>query len=270
MAKKPKNTSPIGIFDSGLGGLTIFKAVKKALPAESIIYFGDTAHVPYGSKSAATVTKYSLEIGRFLEEQGVKMLIVACNTASALALPTLRKKLAVPVVGVIEPSASEAVAGTKNNKISVIATDATVRSLSYPREIKKASKKAKVLQKACPLFVPVIEENYVGTKAAELIIKDYMKDIKKNGSDTVILGCTHYPIIKKYIQKEMGKNVTLIDSADSVARFTGAMLTGRNMRTSAKKPVYKMYSSDAPGMFKERAEKLLKIKTGKVTLKKFS
>ncbi len=263
------STQAIGIFDSGLGGLTIFAAIKKLLPKESLIYFGDSAHVPYGSKSKETVTKFSLEIAQFLESKNIKLLIIACNTASALALKEVAKKVKVPVIGVIVPGAQQAVKSTKNNNIAVIGTEATVNSKAYSSALKKINKNLNVLEVACPLFVPIIEENFVGTKAAELVIETYLSSLKKGKTDTLILGCTHYPAIKKEIQKFLGPKVTLIDSADAVALKVKQVLSDKNFLSTGKAS-YTVYASDAPERFGQKAKKVLGLNIKKVLLKKFS
>lgn len=263
------NEQPIGIFDSGLGGLTIFKAIKKLLPHESLVYFGDSAHVPYGSKSKETVTKFSLEIAEFLESKNIKLLIIACNTASALALKEVVKKVSVPVVGVIVPGAEEAHRATSNANIAVIGTEATVKSGAYKAALKKRNKNVKVKEIACPLFVPLIEENFTGTGASRLIIETYLSQIKKLGADTLILGCTHYPVIKNEIKKFLGGGVTLIDSAGAVARTARELLKKKNLLASGKAS-YTVYASDAPKRFGEKAKKVLGLNLNKVRLKKFS
>jgi len=260
---------PIGIFDSGLGGLTIFKALKKLLPEESLIYFGDSAHVPYGSKSKETVTRFSLEIAKFLESKNIKLLIIACNTASALALKEVEKNVSVPVIGVITPGAQQAVKKTKNKHIAVIGTEATVNSKAYRSALQKINKKLSVIETACPLFVPLIEEGFIGGKAADLVIEKYLKNIKNSKSDTLILGCTHYPVIKKDIQKYLGPRVALIDSADAVALTAKEMLASKNLLAD-KKAVYSVYASDAPERFGQKAQKVLGLKIKKVLLKKFA
>lgn len=262
-------SAPIGIFDSGLGGLTIFKALRKLLPSESLIYFGDSAHVPYGSKSKETVTRFSLEISRFLESKDIKLLIIACNTASALALEEVIKNVSVPVIGVITPGARAAARATENKKIAVIGTEATVNSGAYAAALKKINKNLKVASHACPLFVPLIEENFAGEPAAKLVIEKYLAPLKKAGADTLILGCTHYPIIKKEIKKYIGGGVKLIDSADAVAREAREILRGQNL-LSSRKAVCTVYASDAPERFLRKAKKILGLNIKKVLLKKIS
>ena len=184
---------PIGIFDSGLGGLTILNALHRTLPREDLIYFGDTANVPYGSKSKEAVTKFSLAIARFLEKQGVKLIVAACNTASAQALGKLRKEISVPVMGVIEPGAQKAIESTLNRRIAVLGTEGTVKSNAYPKAILKRDHKIRIVQQACPLFVPLVEEHLGKKPATQLIARDYLNRVKKSGADTVILGCHDHP-----------------------------------------------------------------------------
>ena len=259
--------NPIGIFDSGIGGLTILRALEKALPKENFIYFGDTAHVPYGSKSPAAVTNYSLQIAKFLETQNIKLLVVACNTASALALETLVKKIKVPVFGVIEAGCRAAMQKTKNKKIAVIGTYGTVKSSAYKKLLNSVDKNIKVEQTACPLFVPVIEEGWHKTKAAEIIAREYLAQVKKNGADTLILGCTHYPIMKPLIKKIMG-GVNLIDSAEEIARQVKTVLAEKNMLKTAGRSDTVFYASDDERDFEKKAAAILGRKTGRVNLKK--
>ena len=246
----------IGIFDSGLGGLTIFKEVRAMLPRENIIYYGDTAHVPYGSKSKETVTAYSLDIAKFLEGKKVKLILIACNTASALALHTVKKHVKVPVLGVIAPGAKCAAAASKNKKVAVIATESTVKSNAYPEHIKKLDKTLKTAQYACPLFVPVIEEGLLDGPITELIIKRYLESVKNFGADTVILGCTHYPVIKKSIAKIFGKNARLVDSAEEIAKEAKTLLVQKNMLKTKGKAKIQIYASDSPQRFAKLAKSI--------------
>ena len=218
----------IGIFDSGLGGLTILKELRRVLPHENLIYFGDTANVPYGSKSKQTVTRFSLDIARFLESQGIKMLVVACNTASALALNELRKQCQVPVLGVIEPGAQKAAQSTRNGRVAVLGTEATVKSSAYPKALLRINPKLKIIQQACPLFVPVVEENWSKTPAARLIAQTYLSSVLRYRADTVILGCTHYPVLKSVLACVLGKQVRLVDSAQTTAQAVQHALQKNN------------------------------------------
>ncbi len=264
------NTRPIGIFDSGLGGLTILKALRKALPREKLIYFGDTINMPYGSKSKKAVTRYSLAIARFLEKQPVKLIIIACNTASALALPQLQKKIAVPVMGVIEPGAQAAACHTRNGKIAVLATEATVQSLAYPQALKRLNPRLRVLQQACPILAPLIEEGWIHKTAGQLIIADYLKNVAQSGCDTVILGCTHYPVIKQLIAKQLGKHVCLVDSADVLADGVKTRLTQQDQLRPRGKGNIKIYASDDPTRFKRLAKHILEQELPHVLLKKLN
>lgn len=264
------NTRAIGIFDSGLGGLTILKTLSKALPKEKLLYFGDTVNVPYGSKSKAAVTRFSLDIARFLESQKVKLIIVACNTASALALAELQKKISVPVIGVIEPGALKAAQCTRTGKVAVIATEATVQSKAYPRALKRLDKRIRAYQRACPVFVPLIEEGWVHKKAGELIICDYLDGVAKSGADTVILGCTHYPVIKKLIAAKLGKSIQLVDSAEAVAEEAKTRLTRTGLLNPKGRGGLKIYASDAPARFQRLAKHILGRELRRVLLKKLN
>lgn len=259
---------PIGVFDSGIGGLTILRALRRALPREHLIYFGDTANVPYGGKSKAAVTRLALNVAQFLQSSGVKLVVVACNTASAQALTALRKNLKVPVLGVIDPGADAAVGATKNHKIAVLGTQGTVESRAYVKAIKKRCKNAQVVQQACPLFVPLAEEGFAAKPAAKLIAQEYLAPIKNSGADTVILGCTHYPILKTLIAQIMGPRVTLVDSADTLAKAAKQFLQDKKLAATSGRGRVKLYASDATDKFTRSAQKLLGEKTAKATLKK--
>ncbi|CAH2031908.1 glutamate racemase [Trichlorobacter ammonificans] len=219
----------IGIFDSGVGGLTVLREVMRALPQEDTIYFGDTARVPYGTKSPDTVIRYSQEIASFLVTRDIKLLVVACNTASAVALPTLRRMLPIPVVGVIEPGAKRAAEVTRNGVVGVIGTAGTIRSSAYSRAIKRLNPELSVLARACPLFVPLAEEGWVDNEIARLTAVTYLEELRQTGVDTLVLGCTHYPLLKKTIAAVMGPQVTLVDSAEETARTVSRILTEKNM-----------------------------------------
>lgn len=251
--KKAQNS--IGIFDSGLGGLTILKEVRKVMPRENIIYFGDSAHVPYGSKSKETVTQFSLDIAKFLQSKKVKLILVACNTASALALPTLQKHISIPILGVITPGA-KAATQTKNKNIFVIGTSATVKSEAYAKEIKKLNKQASVKQIACPLFVPLIEEGLADDKITKLAIEKYLAEVKKLGPCTLILGCTHYPVIKKNIAEFLPKAV-LVDSAKEITKEAKLLLEKENLLNKTGKGKIELFVSDSPKNFTELAKKIL-------------
>lgn len=214
----------IGIFDSGVGGLTVYKAIRSAFPAEDLIYFGDTARVPYGPKSRRTIIDYSLQNARFLIQQGVKTIVVACNTSSALALDALHQLTPLPIIGVIAPGSETAVKSTRNGKIGVIGTEATVRSAAYDEAIKRLLPEAEVYSKACPLFVPIVEEGWQDEPIALEIAKSYLKELMDKGIDTLVLGCTHYPLLSRTISRVLGEGVKLVDSAEAIALHLGEML----------------------------------------------
>jgi glutamate racemase len=242
---------PIGIFDSGFGGLTVMSAINGLLPDESLIYFGDTAHVPYGSKSKNAVVKFSKDIASFLIKSDVKLLVIACNTASAFALDALKKSVHVPVVGVIEPGAKAAVKSAKNGRIGIIGTEGTVASGSYFKAVKKISK-ASVFQQACPLFVPLVEEGWNKGKITEDIIGVYLKPLLSKKIDALVLGCTHYPLLKELISRAAGKGVELIDSAKATACEVREILSEKDMFACKKnKAVLKFYVSDNPEKFQK-------------------
>ena len=215
------NSLPIGIFDSGVGGLTVYRALHERLPDEHFVYLGDTARVPYGTKSLATVERYAVENARFLEAHGIKLLVVACNTASALALPAIRDAVAVEVVGVIEPGARRAIdisGPVGKRRIGVIATESTVQSGVYSNAIQKLDAAAMVIERACPLFVSLAEEGWAESDVARTVAAEYLSELKQRGIDSLVLGCTHYPILRQVIQEAIGDEVTLIDSGEAAAQ----------------------------------------------------
>jgi glutamate racemase len=251
-------TNPIGFFDSGIGGLTVVRSVERLMPNENIVYFGDTARVPYGSKSNETVVEYSFQAANFLLRKNIKLLVVACNTASSVALNELRKFLTIPVIGMIEPGAKMAVQESRNGVVGVIGTRATINNKAYAHELKKLNPKIKVFEKACPLFVPLAEEGWLDHKVTELVAKEYLGELHKKKIDSLILGCTHYPILQDIIQKVVGKNVKLIDSGTPAARLVEAYLNGRQLRNqSVHQGQSEFYVSDVPIKFKEIAERFL-------------
>jgi glutamate racemase len=215
---------PIGIFDSGVGGLTVYRALHERLPDERFVYLGDTARVPYGTKSLATVERYAIENSRFLEARGIKLLVVACNTASALALPAIRRSVGVDVIGVIGPGARAAVEAANGKSIGVIATEATVQSRAYSGAIARLAPSVKVVERACPLFVSLAEEGWAETDVARTVAIEYLAEIKETDVATLVLGCTHYPILRRVIQETMGEGVHLIDSGEATARDVEALL----------------------------------------------
>ena len=269
------NNLPIGIFDSGVGGLTVYRALHQRLPNERFIYLGDTARVPYGTKSLATVEKYAIENSQFLASRGIKMLVVACNTASALALPAIREKIGIEVVGVIGPGARKAVEITKddeNPRIAVIATEATVQSDAYAASIRAASEKPLIIQTACPLFVPLAEENWTDEPETYLIAKKYLTKIIDFEPEALVLGCTHYPILRDVIQQTVGYDVKLIDSgeacAEEVAEFLKEKGLGNpNIIEGERKlcdDLDHFYVTDAADRFARVAERFLGAKPAKL------
>jgi glutamate racemase len=223
------NPAPIGIFDSGIGGLTVARALYDRLPGEATIYFGDTARVPYGPKSPDTVRRYSLEILNWLLEQGVKAVVIACNTSTAHALEALQAESPVPVIGVIEPGARAAAAASRGGPVGVIGTAGTIASNAYAKAIRRIRPGADVQQRACPLFVPLVEEGWFDHPAAELIAREYLAPLREAGVDALVLGCTHYPLLKPLLQRVMGPDVRLIDSAEETAAAVAATLEDRGI-----------------------------------------
>lgn len=248
----------MGVFDSGIGGLTVAHAVMQQLPHESVTYFGDTARVPYGPKSPETVRRYSREIASFLADQGVKTLVVACNTATAHALPALREALAMPVIGVIEPGARAAVEATRNGHVGVIGTAGTIKSGAYERALRAIEPGLRVTARACPLFVPLVEEGWVNREATRLVAEEYLAPLLREEVDTVVLGCTHYPLLKSVIGDVLGATVRLIDSAEETARETSAVLGQQQLAASADaEPRYRFIASDDPLMFLQLGQRFL-------------
>jgi len=249
---------PIGIFDSGIGGLTVVKRLAATLPNENIIYFGDTARVPYGSKSNATVIEYSIQNTKLLLGKNVKAVIVACNTASSIAIPKLKEHFNIPIIGMIEPGAKMALQRTKNKKIGVIGTRATTGNLAYSSELKRIDSSIHVIEKPCPLFVPLAEEGWTDHKATYEIAEEYLKEIREDGIDTLVLGCTHYPILSNVIQEVIGQNVKLIDSGVASAELIKEKLQKLDLLTNSNGPGWReFYVSDIQVKFKEIAELFL-------------
>lgn len=252
-----KNKKPIGIFDSGVGGLTVAKEIMKLLPEEDFVYLGDTANLPYGDKSEEIVRQYSVDNTDFLLKYDIKVLVVACNTASSVALGHLKQKYSLPIIGVIEPAAKGAVYATRNSGIGVIGTNRTIRSNMYADTIRKMDPKIHVLQKACPLFVPLIEENFIDHQATKLIAEEYLSEFRGNGTDTLILGCTHYPLIMDVIS-EILPGVRLIDSASSVAMDLQAILDTHGMRNVGNQtPQHRLYATDITDKLNLLANRIL-------------
>lgn len=242
--------APIGVFDSGIGGLTVVAELMRQLPTERIIYFGDTARVPYGPKSVETVQRYSREIVGWLQSEGVKSIVVACNTATAHALPLLQDEFDLPVIGVVQPGARAAVRATTSGRIGVIGTAGTITSGAYDRAIQALAPAAFVAGKPCPLFVPLVEEGWLDGEATRLIAREYLNPLQTQQVDTLVLGCTHYPLLKPLLSEIMGPDVSLIDSAEETAAETARTLEREGLRRNdGGTPTYTFVASDAPQQF---------------------
>lgn len=248
----PEQQKSIGVFDSGIGGLTVVRALMERLPNENITYFGDTARVPYGSKSAEVVREYAFEDTRFLLQHGVKLIVVACNTVSAVAIDDLRSHFSIPIVGMIQPGAQAASRVTKSGRVGVIGTLATIASESYTKELKAIDRRLDVLSRACPLFVPLAEEGWNDHPVSQMIANEYLSDLRQHHVDTLILGCTHYPILKDVIQKAVGGGVHLIDSGAAAAEEVELLLRSKNLLNPSKEqPNHEFYVSDVPQKFRQ-------------------
>jgi glutamate racemase len=248
---------PIGIFDSGLGGLTVVKAIQKELPKEKLVYFGDTARIPYGTKSPDTIIRYARQIIRFFRKtQKVKCVVVACNTSSAWALESVRKEFPIPILGVIEPGAYAAVEVTRNGRIGVIGTEGTIASGAYPRAIHHLAPRAKVYSKACPLFVPLVEEGKLAGPVTEAVAREYLGPLLKRKIDTLVLGCTHYPLLKRTLAKVAGPKVKIVDSAEETARSLHRNLEMHGVAMNGHGGG-KYFVSDLSRKFKEQAQRFL-------------
>ena len=258
---------PIGIFDSGVGGLTVYRALHERLPNERFVYLGDTARVPYGTKSLATVERYAVENSKFLEAHGIKLLVVACNTASALALPAIRRAIKVPVIGVIEPGSRAAVEIANGENIGVIATEATVNSGAYASAIAALRSNGDVVARACPLFVPLAEEGWANSDVARTVAKEYLSDFSKASIAALVLGCTHYPILKDIIRETVGEMITLIDSGAATAADVETLLEKSDLKHDQLLNLYQerrlcddldhFYVTDAAERFAKVAERFL-------------
>jgi glutamate racemase len=248
----------IGIFDSGIGGLTVIKQLIQYLPQENLIYFGDTARVPYGTKSEKLIRQYALEDAAFLQQFGIKALVVGCNSASAAALELLQNNLPIPVIGVIEPGVSAAVLRSQKARIGVIGTTATISSEAYERKIYEQNKDVRVFGKPCPFLVPLVEEGWLDDEITRMTIRRYLMPLIDNDIDIIILGCTHFPVIKSVIQEEVGVGITLIDSGEETARVVKETLRQLNLETAEKNAgKLKVYVSDIPGQFSEIGTRFL-------------
>lgn len=262
--------APIGVFDSGLGGLTVMKEIMRQLPGENLVYFGDTARVPYGSKSKDTVCRYSRQIVRFLQTKGVKAIVIACNTASALAFDEIRGEIDLPVIGVVEPGAVMAANTTVTNNIGIIGTESTIKSGIYNKFLHKINPEITVVSKACPLFVPLVEEGLWEDRVTEDIVGRYLHEMKEYDIDSLILGCTHYPLLRRTIGREMGEKVKLVNPAYETAKSLKVLLAENNLLNTigidAAEPTYDYYVSDGMEKFISFADDVLSCHVGKAEI----
>lgn len=256
--------APIGVFDSGIGGLTVVKELRSALPEEDVVYLGDTARVPYGIRSPETVIRYSLECTKFLLDKGIKLLVIACNTSSSVALDIIIKVVPVPVIGVIVPGAMAACRMTKNKNVGVIGTEATVRSGSYIKAIKAVDEEIKVRSLPCPLFVPLVEEGWLEGKVPELVASKYLSGLKDSGVDTLVLGCTHYPLLKPVISAVVGEGVSLVDSAIETAEEVKSVLEKADIKRIIPGGKLTLYVTDSPERFRSVGERFLGGNTDRI------
>lgn len=251
--------NPLGVFDSGVGGLTVVRALLERLPFEKIIYFGDTARVPYGVKSAETIIGYARQITGFLLARNVKLLIVACNTMSAVAYEAISELSAVPVLDVIQAGAGMACATTKTKRVGVIGTPATIGSDAYTRAMHRRDSEISVFSKACPLFVPLVEEGWLDHPATRLIAREYLAPVLAQQIDTLVLGCTHYPLLKPLLQETAGPEIMLVDSAIAVAEMAARLLQEKGLETlNRENPEHRFFVTDAPYRFQQTGESFLK------------
>jgi glutamate racemase len=253
-----QSEAPIGIFDSGVGGLTVFRAIDQRLPNESLIYLGDTARIPYGVRSASTVERYSLECARFVQSRGVKAIVIACNTASALAANYLRSKCSVPVIGVIRPGSRRAVEQTRSGHIGVIATEATIASGAYERTMLAIRSDIEVTSRACPLFVPLAEEGWLNHPVTFQVAEEYLAGLRSSRVDTLVLGCTHYPILRPVIERTLGDQINYVDSGEAVAENLAAMLEENGLACkTGRSRTEEFYVTDSATRFRRVAESFL-------------
>ncbi|VAX34167.1 Glutamate racemase [hydrothermal vent metagenome] len=250
--------NPVGIFDSGIGGLTVLREILNLMPRENMIYLGDTARVPYGIRSSETVTKYAMENTEFLLGKKIKLIVVACNTVSAISLDILKKKTEVPVIGVLLPGAEAAIRSTRNKRIGVIGTETTIHSSAYHRALTSLDPDVEVIGVPCPLFVPLVEEGWTDGEVTRKVAAGYLAGLKESNIDTLVLGCTHYPLLKGIINDVMGDGITLIDSAVETARIIGDILKGEGLlRRNNASPERKFFVTDTPDRFRKVGERFL-------------
>lgn len=268
MSDRNDTARPIGVFDSGIGGLTVVSSLRAILPNESIFYLGDTARVPYGGKSAATVERYSLEIAALLLAEEAKAVVVACNTASAIALPKLAQTLPVPVEGVIAPGAQAAITATRNGHIGVIGTRATIKSGAYERALRAINADVRISVRACPLLVPLIEEGWLQDKITDEVVMQYLAPLLREGIDTLVLGCTHYPLLRDTFTRLLGGGVALVDSAQNCARAVKDLLHRENLSAPAANVArLRVALTDPPDNFLRVAREALQLDVGEIELR---
>lgn len=250
---------PIGVFDSGIGGLTVLKEIMEQLPGEDIVYFGDTARIPYGSRSKETVIKYVIQSFKFLMTKNIKAIVIACNTATSLALEESQQEFDIPIIGVVDPGVKASVATTKNNSIGIIGTEGTINSGAYQKKIRKELPNAEIIGVSCPLFVPIVEEGWENTDVAYITALKYLMEFKEHNIDTLVLGCTHYPALRYTLSKIMGDNVTLVNPAYETAKLTRKILKESSLlNEKLEGGVYSYYVSDDPEKFKRVGGNIIK------------
>ena len=260
MSVENRKKTPVGVFDSGVGGLTVAREIARQLPNENIVYFGDTARVPYGSKSQNTIIRFSEQIIRFLKTKQVKAIVIACNTASALALDAVRDEFGIPIIGVVIPGARAAVEATKNRKIGVVGTDATVQSGMYTKIIQGMAPDVTVIEKACPLFVPLVEEGFKEHVVTQEVIEYYLESMRSTDIDAMILGCTHYPLLRSKIREYMGEEIQIVNPAYETARDLKRILNEQDMENDGateEHSRYSFYVSDAAEKFRRFANTVM-------------
>jgi len=268
MQVNPNN--PIGVFDSGIGGLTVVRALMEGMPFENIIYFGDTARVPYGLKSVETISRYATQITEFLLQQDVKLLIIACNTMSSVAYQVIEDLSPVPVLDVVDAGARSAVDETHNKYVGVIGTPATINSNAYQKAINKYDPEIRIFSQPCPLFVPLVEEGWLDHQVTRLTAQEYLKPVIAQNIDTLVLGCTHYPLLKPLLQEILGDQIRLVDSAQAITEQTGELLDKDNLRNGQQRPPeYRFYVTDVPIRFQEIGERFLGRKLSNINVVKW-
>lgn len=261
------DANPLGVFDSGLGGLTVVRELRRQLPRESILYFGDLAHLPYGTKSSSQIRRFSLASTEFLFRKGVKALVIACNSSSSAAFPLLKKRFPIPVVSVIEPAVEESLERSRTGKIGVIGTAATIESRVYEEALRRKNPKVQVFVQSCPLFVPLVEEGWLDGGITERVIAKYLKPLAAKEIDTLILGCTHYPILAQALRSFFGPKIGLVDSAGPTVRRLASLLRNKKLLYGGgRKPKFEIFTSDLPRNFRSVGERFLGEKLPKIVI----